>query len=305
MPLQTTVTGDRFQPAGYVQGVLSPWTGAHIVPSVRLDYDAGTDRWDTSPRITVRQDLPWAVRHTTLKAAAGEYFQPPQLVEIAPVFGQTGLRSNRSVQYDAGVEQEVTGQVDLSVDVFDKWMDQLVVPGFGDAGEGKAYGVEWLLRYKPDARFFAWIAYTLSRSERRTSPSQPFYAFDFDQTHNLSAVASWRIDDHWRVGARFRFASGNPYSPSAPGPLDASSATYVPTPPLSPNGARLPPFHELDVRLDRSWKAGPVRLTAYLDVENVYSYGAPIDRAYSFNFTKSEVVSGLPILPSIGLRGEL
>jgi hypothetical protein len=305
MPLQATVSGARFQPAGYLQGILSPWSGSRIVPSLRLDYDQGTDQWDASPRITLRQDLPSLSRRTTLKAAAGEYFQPPQLVEIAPVFGQAGLRSNRSVQYDAGVEQELSSQVDLSVDVFDKWMDRLVVPNAGNSGGGRAYGVEWLLRYKPDGRFFGWIAYTLSRSVRRESPSQPFYLFDFDQTHNLSVVASWRIDDRWRVGARFRFTSGNPYSPQGSGALDASSATYLPTPALLPNGARLPPFHELDLRVDRTWRLGAARLTAYVDIENVYSYGAPIGPAYSFNYQKSELATGLPILPSLGLRGEL
>ena len=305
MPLQATVSGARFQPAGYVQGILSPWSGSRIVPSVRLDYDDGTEQWDVSPRITLRQDLPSLSRRTTLKAAAGEYYQPPQLVELAPVFGQVGLRSNRSLQYDAGIEQELGAQVDLSVDVFDKWMDRLVVPGAGNSGEGKAYGVEWLLRYKPDGRFFGWIAYTLSRSERRDSPSQPFYAFDYDQTHNLSVVASWRIDDRWRVGARFRFTSGDPYTPQGPGALDANSATYLPTPALQPNGARLPAFHELDLRVDRTWRLGEARLTAYVDIENVYSYGAPIGAEYSFDYTKSRFASGLPILPSIGLRGEL
>jgi hypothetical protein len=305
MPLQASVDHARFEPAAYLQGILTPWWGSRIVPSVRVDYDGATDTWDVAPRVSLRQDIPASGRRTTLKAAAGEYFQPPQLVEIVPVFGQTGLRSNRSVQFDAGIEQELTAQTDLSLDVFDTRMDRLVVPGAGNSGEGRAYGVEWLLRYKPDSRLYGWIAYTLSRSERRASPSQPFYAFDFDETHNLSVVGSWRIDDRWRVGARFRFTSGNPYTPEGPGALDAGSATYLPTPALVPNGSRLPPFHQLDLRVDRTWRLGAVRLTAYVDIENVYSYQAPIGLAYSFNYASSEFARGLPILPSLGLRGEL
>jgi hypothetical protein len=305
MLLQASVTGARFEPAGYLQGILTPWWGARIVPSLRADYDGGTDTWDVAPRIAMRQDLPASARRTTLKAGAGEYFQPPQLVELVPTFGQINLRSNRSIQYDAGVEQELSDQVDLSLDVFDTQMDRLVVPGGGNSGEGRAYGAEWLLRYKPDGRFYGWIAYTLSRSERRDSPSQSFYPFDFDETHNVSVVGSWRIDDRWRVGARFRFVSGNPYTAEAPGALDAGSATYLPTPSLVTNGSRLPPFHQLDLRVDRTWRLGAARLTAYVDVENVYSYQAPIGVAYSFNYAKNEFARGLPILPSLGLRGEL
>jgi hypothetical protein len=306
MPLQATVARERFEPGAYLQGVLSPWRGSEVAPSVRADYDSATDAWDVSPRVAVRQGIgaPGS-RRTTLKAAVGEYFQPPQLVEIAPVFGQTGLRSNRSVQYDGGVEQDVTEQIDLAVDVFAKSMDHLVEPGSGNSGEGRAWGVEWLLRYKPDSHFYGWFAYTLSRSERRASASQPFYAFDYDQTHNLSVVGSWRIDDRWRVGARFRATSGNPYTPQGPGALDAGSATYLSTPALQPNSSRLPTFHELDLRVDRAWRLGAVRLTTYVDVENVYSYQAPIGIVYSFNYAKSEFGRGLPVLPSLGLRGEL
>jgi hypothetical protein len=305
MPLQASVSSARFEPAAYLQAILTPWWGSRIVPSFRVDSDGATGRWDLAPRITVRQDIPASVRRTTLKAGAGEYFQPPQLVEIVPVFGQTGLRSNRAIQLDAGIEHELTDRVDLSLDVFDTQMDRLVVPGAGNSGEGRAYGAEWLLRYKPDSAFYGWIAYTLSRSERRDSPSQPFYPFDFDETHNLSVLGSWRIDDRWRVGARLRFVSGNPYTPQAPGALDAGSATYLPTPSLVPNGARLPPFHQLDLRVDRTWRLGGARLTAYVDVENVYSYQAPIGLAYSFNYARNEFARGLPILPSLGLRGEL
>jgi TonB family protein len=305
MPLQATVSGNRFEPGAYLQGIVTPWWGSRFVPAVRADYDGVTGAWDVAPRVALRQDIAASPRRTTLKAAAGEYFQPPQLIEIVPVFGQTGLRSNQSVQYEAGVEQELTDQIDLSLDVFDKWMDHLVVPNSGNSGQGRAYGVEWLLRYKPDAHFFGWIAYTLSQSERRDSPTQPFYRFDYDQTQNLSAVASWRIDDRWRIGARFRFVSGDPYTPDASGALDAASATYLPTPQLRPNGARLPSFHELDLRVDRTWKVGAARLTAYVDVENVYSYQAPIGISYSFDYAHSEFARGLPILPSVGLRGEL
>ena len=46
-------------------------------------------------------------------------------------------------------------------------------------------GLEALLKYKPDARFFGWIAYTLSRSVRRDAPDLPQYLFQYDQTHNL------------------------------------------------------------------------------------------------------------------------
>jgi TonB family protein len=305
LTLHATASGAIFTPAAYVSFALSPWSGVRLVPALRLDHDDATNSLDVAPRATFRQRVPGTGGATTLKGGAGVYFQPPGLAEVNDVFGQPGLRSNRSIQYDAGIEQRLSERVDVSMDVFDKWMDRLVVPGAGNSGEGRAYGVEWLLRYSPGGPFFGWIAYTLSRSERRDSSAARWHLFEFDQTHNLSAVASWKIDDRWRLGARFRFVSGDPYTPSGYGALDADGAAYLPVQAIPLDAARLPAFHELDVRLDRSWRLGAGRVTAYVDVENVYGYAAPVDIAHNYNFTQHGYLRGIPILPGVGVRGDL
>jgi len=303
--LTTSTSGALFRPGAYTEWVLTPWAGARFIPGLRADYDDGTKTWDLAPRLTVRQDLAPGFPRTTLKGAVGEYFQPPAPQEIDPVFGQSGLRSNRSVHYDLGLEQQLTRQIDLSVEGFYKDMDRLVVQGAGNSGEGRAYGVEWLLRYAPDEHFFGWIAYTLSRSERRDSASAPWVPFQYDQTHNLSIVGSYRFDERWRLGARFRYVTGDPTTPSGYGPLDADAGVYVGVPAYPPYGARLGAFHELDVRLDRAFRIGAATVTVYADVTNVYNYQAPTGTSSNYNFTQQGVVNGLPILPSIGLRGEL
>jgi TonB family protein len=301
----TSSSGSRLTPGAYTEWVLTPWTGARLLPGVRADYDDATKSWDVAPRLTVRQDLTTAFPRTTLKGAVGEYFQPPSSREIDPVFGQTGLTSSRAIHYDAGLEQELTRRLSLSTDVWYKSMDRLVVQGSGNSGEGRAYGVEWLLRYSPDQHFFGWIAYTLSRSERRDSASAPWTPFQYDQTHNLSVLGSYRFDERWRLGLRFRYTTGDPYTLDGYGALDANAATYVPAPSYPPYSARLPAFHELDVRLDRSFRLGAATLTVYADVENVYNYRAPVGSASNYNFTQHAYDLGLPILPTLGVRGEL
>jgi TonB family protein len=305
IPRHVATSGGTFFPAAYLAGALSPWAGVRITPSVRVDYEDATKAIDVAPRLTVRQQVPGTGGTTTFKGGVGEYFQPPHIEETNDVFGQPGLRSNRSVQVDAGIEQKLFERVDLSMDAFGKWMDRLVVPGAGNSGEGRAYGAEWLLRVSPGGPFYGWIAYTLSRSERRDATSAPWHLFDFDQTHNLSVVASWRIDKRWRFGARFRFTSGNPYTPSGYGALDTDAGAVQPVSAVPLDSARLPPFHELDLRLDRTWVLGPARVTAYADIENIYSYAAPIDVSYNYNFTQHGYLKGFPILPGLGVRGEL
>jgi hypothetical protein len=46
-------------------------------------------------------------------------------------------------------------------------------------------------------------------------------------------------------------------------------------------------------------------IAAYLDVQNAYNRQSEEGRTYNYNFTQSGVVPGLPIIPSLGVRGEI
>jgi hypothetical protein len=67
---------------------------------------------------------------------------------------------------------------------------------------------------------------------------------------------------------------------------------------------RLPLFHQLDLRVDKRWQFKDWRLSAYLDVQNVYNNPAVEAIVYNYDFSQQAFQTGLPILPSIGLRGE-
>jgi hypothetical protein len=71
-----------------------------------------------------------------------------------------------------------------------------------------------------------------------------------------------------------------------------------------PFSERLPVFHQLDVRLDKGWQFQSWRLGAYLDVQNVYNNAAVEGVGYNYDFSRRTYQTGLPIIPSIGLRGE-
>ena len=77
----------------------------------------------------------------------------------------SGLTSNRALHYDAGVEHVFTRNIEASVEGFYKQLDNLVEPGLGNTGSGVVYGGETLIRYRPDERFFGWVAYTLFHAQ--------------------------------------------------------------------------------------------------------------------------------------------
>jgi TonB family protein len=305
-PLTQNTSGSVSTPAAYADLEIVPWKGTRLVPGIRADYTNKIRKnWDVSPRIVFRQDLTTSGPRTTLKGGVGMYYQPPSPQELDAVFGQPGLKTNRAVHYALGLEQEVGSHVEVSVEGFYKQLDRLVVQDAKNSGDGRVYGTEWLLRWKNDPKLFGWIAYTLMRSERRDSEQDLLSLFEFDQTHILTAIISRALGDGWRIGGRFRLVSGNLYTANNPGALDVDRSSYLPVSSFPLYGSRLGAFHQLDFRIDKTLDAKPLKLTAYLDIQNVYFHRSEEGVSYNFNYTRSEPVLGLPILPILGLRGDL
>ena len=104
----------------YTEWELVPRPGTRIVPGVRADYSSPSKTWDISPRLVVRQDLASDFPRTVVKAGVGLFYEPPTPIQTDPVFGTPGLLDSRALQVDGGVEQDLTRQLGLSVDVFYK-----------------------------------------------------------------------------------------------------------------------------------------------------------------------------------------
>jgi TonB family protein len=303
VPLNLNTQGSIFQPALYTEWEATPWRGVRIVPGVRLDYTRETSSWDLDPRVVVRQDVTSSPR-TTLKGGAGVFSQPPLPQQTAAVLGTAGLTDNRSYHYDLGVERELTGNIEGSIDGFYKQLDNLVVQGRGNTGSGVIYGAEALLRYTPDERFFGWLAYTLSRSMRRDAPGMPLRLFQFDETHVLNVVGSYKLGRGWELGAAFRLISGYMYTPNTYGFYDENIGTNLALQSFPQFNSRLPLFQSLNLRVDKTWKRPWGTIGAFLDVLNVYNAGNVDGISYDYNFTHTSYVGDLPILPSLGLRVE-
>lgn len=321
--LESRADSELFRPAWYADAEVKLGRLA-LTPGLRVDYARDSSSSDVSPRLSARYDLSrnednadgTKTRRTTLKAAAGVFHQPPQPQETDPVFGTPGLASNRSLHYALGVERELTDQVELSVEGFYKDFDQLVsrtasADGsftYDNRGSGYVIGSEVLLKYKADARFFGWLAYTLSRSMRRNRPGEELYPFQFDQTHIMTVLGSYKLGRGWEAGARFRLISGNLQTPvlsppNLPALFAADAAAYTPLS-AAPFSERLPLVHQLDVRVEKNWQLEDFRLTFFIDVWNAYNNAAAEDFSYSFDYSRRSYQTGLPIIPSLGFRGE-
>ena len=315
-----------FRPGSYIEFELTPTPRVRIVPGLRLDYDDFTRKLDFSPRFNARYAIRNEFPKTTAKGGIGIYHQPPQIQQLIAPLGTPNIASNRATHYGLGIEQEITRQLEVSLEAFYKRLDDQVTGApsatgahieYGNSGTGQAVGGELLLKYKPDSRFFGWLAYTLSRATRSNGPGQPEYLVPWDQTHILTLLGSYRLGGGWEFGARFRLVSGNLITPNVcdatsqacdanriGGLFHGASGAYTPIPVATVASERLPLFHQLDIRVDKSWQFAKWKLSGYLDVQNAYNQQNAEAILYNFNYTRRQFLTGLPLLPSIGLRGE-
>ncbi len=287
-----------------------------LYPGARLGFYTQPDRKSFfDPRVNFAWDI---ADRTTLKGGTGIYTQAPQAVETSQQFGNPQLRLQRGWQNSLGVSQAFEYGISLDTTTFFNYIwdqstssfdlvrrdDGTVGPElFANTQTGRVYGLEVLLRKQLTGRFFGWLAYTLSRSERRATPSDDYQVFDFDQTHLLTLIGVVKLPKGWQAGARFRLVSGNPNTPITGSVYDASGDFYVPVNGTT-NSDRFPAFHQLDLRVDKKWTWKRASLTLYLDVQNVYNRQNTEFWNYSYDFSGRSPVAGLPIIPSVGTKIE-
>ena len=80
-------------------------------------------------------------------------------------------------------------------------------------GEGWSYGAEFFLKRRT-GRMNGWVGYTWSKTQRVFEDLNDGEVFDakFDRRHDLSVVIDYTINEKWRLGGVFVYATGNAIS---------------------------------------------------------------------------------------------
>lgn len=154
-------------------------------------------------------------------------------------------------------------------------------------GEGRAYGVEWLLKKKV-GRFTGWLSYTLSKTERKIDGlnNGEWYSARQDRTHDVAIVTSYLLNDRWTLSANWVFYTGDAVTfPS--GKYNIGTETYFYY--TERNGYRMPNYHRLDLGATRKLgkkKNQHKRFKSELALGLYNAYGR--QNAYTISFRESE-----------------
>lgn len=266
---------------------------------VRLDGFGRIGTAAIQPRAEVQIKLADTV---TGRIAAGEYVRPP---EYQTELLDPNLRPEHATQAIAGVTWEPSPILRFSASLYDTDRTQLIAAKadgtLGNDGRGTTYGAELLATYRGDP-WFAWVSYTYSHSERVDAPGEMPRLFDYDQPHVLNVAASWK-HGKWTLGGRFQLYSGMPSTPVTASIFNSDNNLYYPVY-GAVNSVRAPMHHQLDLRVDRRYMLGPLHMTYFLDIQNVYMDQSDLAYFYNYDYMQRGAFKSLPILPQAGLRAE-
>ena len=189
-----------------------------------------------------------------LHLSYGHFFQTPQfdLMFLNPGYninateafqvGNPDLKSQRTVAYELGLQQQLTEEIGLDITGYYKDMRNLIGTEIFDIGNGNKYsqyvnrdygntrGIIVSLEKRHSNGFSATLDYTFQIAkgnssdpnsvflDNQTSPpreSQKQLApLDWDRRHSLNATATVGTPNDFTVTAIGRFGSGLPYTPS-------------------------------------------------------------------------------------------
>jgi hypothetical protein len=152
-------------------------------------------------------------------------------------------------------------------------------------GDGQTYGFEIFVQQKLVKNIFYVVSYTYVRS-LFSGTDGVLIPSAWDSRHLLSSTFGWNFgkDKNWKLGLKYRFAGGVPYTPFD---LQASQQVYA----VTGNGVldfdnvnseRLKAFNQLDFRLDKIVNLKKVSFDFYIDIQNLFAFNQETPPFYTF-----------------------
>ena len=268
--------------------------------------DGGLNALKTlSPRLSVSYVLNprW-----NISASTGSYYKLPSYTALG-YRDQMGQQANKdlkyinSIHYTIGTQFVPRNDFRFTVEAFYKQYrnypvsatDGISMANIGTdfsaignddytaTGKGRVYGMEAYVQQKLVKKLFYVLSATVYKSE--FSGADGIYRpSTWDYGYVVSATLGYKFKHNWDLGAKYRIAGGQPYTPFDP---DRSRAAYLTTGRgvydySQLNQERLPLFQQLDMRVDKKFNFRKTSLILFVDIQNVFLYKTPSLPNYTF-----------------------
>ncbi|MCB9663284.1 MAG: TonB-dependent receptor plug domain-containing protein [Alphaproteobacteria bacterium] len=287
----------RFHGYGELQAKAGP---ARFFPGVRVGMDSVGWSPTIEPRLAVRVRV---AEQTELRLGGGRYQQRPETEQL---LADPDLPTTDAWSAVLGIDQTIAGRVEIVADGYVKASRDVVwQPVSGRpvvAAHGLAYGAELTVRYRLRDTFFLWAWFAYGRALLHDgSDDGDWFSSDADQPFSGGVVASWNVLPALQLALRYRAATGNTFTDVVGSLYDASDDTWVPRF-GNPNGARLPDYHKIDLRVAYTFAFRRWSLQLAADVWIVPPPATALYPTWSYDYGVTDYVQGPIVLPLLGLR---
>lgn len=169
-------------------------------------------------------------------------------------------------------------------------------------GKARSYGVETFLQKKLADNFYCTAGLSWYRAE--------YAGYDgvwrnrtFDNRFIFSAEGGYTLDKEWELSTRWIYAGGRPYTP-----FDTKRSVEQNTGVLDENNvntSRFPPYHSLNIRVDKRFPMESSTIIVYVSVWNVYNRKNTQAVIWNSIDNRPETVNQFGLLPIFGIEWEL
>ena len=280
---------------GYLQGRYDPFSFLSLALGVRYDYLNMTDELSTQPRASMNVKLPIG---SNVRLAYGQYEQSPLAYQVLRKGGNRSLKSSVAQHYIMELEHNFSPHTEFQFATYYKDLKKLVsrdidldalVDSLEDAtvdvpftdyrnqGDGFVSGIEAFLRHRIKDRFFGWISYTYTHSERRNHPDDAYKPYLFEHSHIVSVVGNYNLTHNFEIGMKWQFLSGTSAAPIGALFQIQDPVTLGMNKIISDNldaflETELPPYHRLDLRWSHKSRWFGLPVTEFIEIWNAYFF---------------------------------
>ncbi|MCB9206665.1 MAG: TonB-dependent receptor [Ignavibacteriales bacterium] len=214
-----------------------------------------------------------------------------QNTSTIPRFGNANVNPERSVQYEIGLQQQLTEDFKFDLTGFYKDVRDYIYTQTIYSERARQYSVltnlayanvkgitlSFIKRPSPGGIFSATLDYTYQVAEgNRTEPEEDLYfsvaagkqtetylvPLDFDRSHLINGTVTLSDPRNWAVGIIYNMQTGSPYTPVEI--QTAKTITYE-------QASAVKPFQwNVDLKLEKFFRIDPFDLSVFVQVKNLF-----------------------------------
>lgn len=278
---------DGYTIAAYLQESYNLTPSLTVMSGVRLSGQDFSETITLGPRTALSYQLYDKLK---MNLAYGIYFQPDNFQKTRSFIGQEKPfeKSSKSIHYTGSLNYKATN-TDLLLNVYFKDNKRLFddyrfdffnrFSGFGktdapfNTASGTSKGFEFSARHQLQKRHLLSATYRFSKDRIKNDLGVETYR-DFDRRHSITINNVFKFKKNFSVSTLWAYHSGEPFTAinvELIGESIRNDDTRIVIDVAKKNSGRLPSYHTLNLKVEKSWILKKIEINAYLNIVNFYN----------------------------------